>query len=205
MIALPQQNNYEVALEKAWARLRTRPAAELRQLGAEAQGSTGACWALPVLKARFEIDLRRGSIEVAGGAASAWWSILTLHYLLAPVPVAAAGRWISFEEMPDARGYSAPYSGRVIGLFCGTVGRTRDSLLTAAAALGAQTVPGGDAAAQWQVFPHVPLRIVWYAGDDELPPGATFLYGDNVAAILDVEDIVVMAERVVSRLRGKPW
>ena len=204
MITLPKQNNYQVALAEAWKGLRARPAAELSQLAA--QPLAGGRWALPVLKARFELDLERGTVEVAGvGAASAWWSILALHYLLAPVPVAPARRWISFEEMPDGRGYSVPYRGRVGGLFCGTVGRTREELLAAAAALGAEVVADGDAAVQLQVFPLLPLRIVWYAGDDELPPGATFLYGDNVGAILAVEDIVVMAERVVSRLRGKPW
>ncbi len=204
MISLPKQNNYQVALDEAWAALRSRPAAELEQLGAEPLG--GERWSLPVLKARFELDRQRGTVEVAGvGAASVWWSILALHYLQARVPVAAARRWISFEEIPAARGYAAPYRGRVIGLFCGTVGRTRESLLSAAAGQGAEVAGEGEATVELQVFPLVPLRIVWYGGDEELPPGATFLYGDNVAGILAVEDIVVCAERVVARLRGKPW
>jgi hypothetical protein len=58
---------------------------------------------------------------------------------------------------------------------------------------------------RFDVFPLVPLTIVWYGGDEELPPGASFLYQDNVASIFEVEDIVVTAERLVSRLCGKPW
>jgi hypothetical protein len=204
VITLPKQNNYQVALEKAWDALRTRPGSELQQLGAQPQD--GDRWALPVLNARFEFDFERRAVEVAGaGPASAWWSILSLHNLLAPAPVAPVTRWISFEEMPAARAYSGPYRGRVIRPFCSTVGRSREALLAAAAALGAEEISAGDAAVQLPVFPSVPLRIVWYAGDDELPPDATFLYGDNVSALLDVEDIVVCAERLVSRLRGKPW
>lgn len=161
---------------------------------------------MPVLNSRFELDFQRGTVEVAGaGAASVWWSILALHYLLAPVPVVAARRWIGFEEIPAARGYSVPYRGRVTGKFCGTVGRTREGLLVAAAAVGAAVVAEGDATVELQVFPYVLMRIVWYAGDDEFPPGATFLYGDNVAAILAVEDIVVCAECVTARLRGRQW
>jgi len=203
-MTLPKQNNYQVALAEGWAALRGRPAAELEQLGAQSQG--GGRWVLPVLNSRFELDLERGTVEVAGaGAASVLWSILALHYLLAPVPVAPRRRWIGFEEIPAARGYSVPYRGRVVGKFCGTVGRTRETLVAAAAAVGAAVAAEGDAAVELQVFPQVALRIVWYGGDDEFPPGATFLYGDNVATILAVEDIVVCAECVVARLRGKPW
>ena len=141
----------------------------------------------------------------SGAPIGTLWQILALHYLLAAVPVPRSGRQITFEEIPEARGYSGPYTGRVLKLFCATVGRSRDSLLAAARNLQAEIVPGGDLAVRLRVFPQVPLTVAWYEGDEELPPGAAFVYQDNITALLDVEDIVVMAERVVSRLRGKPW
>ena len=207
MVTLPRQNNYEVAADRAWARLLERPADDLRALGAQPVRAAGAGrWALEVLDAQFEIDPAQRTIALLGGGhVGTMWHILALHYLLARLPVPQAARQITFEEIPDARGYAAPYNGRVISLFCATVGRSRETLLAAAERLRAAPAQGGDLAFQLQVFPHVPLDIVWYAGDAELPAGAGFLYADNIAAILDVEDIVVMAERVVSRLRGKPW
>ena len=206
MITLPKQNNYQLAMQQAWQRLALRPPAEIESLGAPPVAAHSRRWDLPVLGARFEIDLDRRYIDVAGAAPPGpMWSILALHYLLAAVPVPPPARQISFEQIPDGRNYSGPYNGRVVRLFCATVGRSRESFLAAAAALGARTVNCGDAAVELPVFPRVPLTIVWYAGDDELPPGASFLYNDNLPSVLDVEDIIVMAERAVSRLRGKPW
>ena len=109
------------------------------------------------------------------------------------------------EQIPEARGYAGPYKGRVVNRFCGTAGRTKEGVLAAAGALGGETLKGGDLSVRIRVFPLVPVTIVWYAADDEFPAGANFLYEDNITAILPVEDIVVTAERLVSRLCGKPW
>jgi len=209
-VDLPRQDNYRLALEKAWDRLEGRPPGDFVRLGAAEAPGKGACVRLPVLEAVFEIDLPNRRMAVAGAPGgsrevSTAWGILALHYLQADVPVPAPTGLVSFEEMPEARGYAAPYRGRVIERFCRTVGRSRESFLSAARALGGQEVSGGDCAVRLMVFPRLPVTIVWYKGDDEFAPGASFLYEDVVSSVLVTEDIVVASERLVSRLCGKPW
>lgn len=206
-IELPRQNNYEIAIAKAWDLLESRASDEFVHLGALPAGD--GCWRLPVLETELTFDRGARTVNVPGAAGageiSHSWKILALHYLLADVPVPRETCQISFESIPEARGYAAPYRGRVVSRFCHTAGRNRETVSTAAASLGGQQVTGGDLAFRLQVFPHVPLTIVWYDGDEELPPGASFLYLDNIQSIMAIEDIVVMAERVVSRLGGKSW
>jgi len=210
-VDLPKQSNYEVALANAWDALSRRSEGELAQLGARKAAGEGR-WRMSVLEGEFEVDVEKRRMTLAGragadggGDVSLVWQILALHYLAAEVPVPAARREIAFEDIPSARGYAGPYNARVIKRFCCTAGRDRGKFEAAAKALGGRTVEGGDLAYELRVFPLAPLTIVWYAGDEELQPGASFIYEDNVASLLDVEDIVVMAERVVSRLGGKPW
>ncbi len=209
-LEMPRQSNYQVAIDKAWSQLDGRNAGDLVRLGAEQAGRLQGVWRLDVLGDSFEIDIpeRRMALAGQGGGAveiSAAWGILVLHYLLAEVPVPAPTGLVSFEQIPEARAYSAPYRGRVIERFCHTVGRSCETFVSAAQALGGQRVAGGDCAMRLLVFPRVPVTIVWYAGDDEFSPGATFLYEDVVSSVLVTEDIVVASERLVSRLCGKPW
>jgi hypothetical protein len=82
------------------------------------------------------------------------------------------------------------------------VGLDRDSLRRAAVALGAKEAPAGDLGFDFQVFPRVAVRLVWYEGDDEMGPSASLLLPGNIESFFCVEDIVVLSERLVARLAG---
>jgi len=46
------------------------------------------------------------------------------------------------------------------------------------------------------------VRLIWRAGEDELPPSAVGLLPDSAEAFLSMEDVVVFSERIVSRPPG---
>ena len=75
----------------------------------------------------------------------------------------------------------------------------------AAIRLGGRAIAAGDVAFDFDIFPRLTLRLVWYAGDDELPPDATLLLPPNIESYFTAEDVVVLSERLVSRLAGQPW
>ncbi len=54
-------------------------------------------------------------------------------------------------------------------------------------------------------FPACTLRLVWHAPDDEFPPAATLLLPANIESYFCIEDVVVLCERLVSRLCGRPF
>ena len=208
-MSLPRQDNYRVALDKAWDAVVLRSAEDLSALGAVR--AEGNAWRLPVLESEFEIDLDAREVTIIDargkpcGEPSMAWRILALHYLIATMPTGAPQRLVSFESIPEARGYAKPYRDRVIGRLCSTVGRDRTTFGGAAEAIGGRAVPGGDLAMRFVVFPRLPVPVVWYAGDDEFPPGANVLFEDCVSGLFAVEDIVVTAERLVSRLCKRTW
>jgi len=156
---------------------------------------------LPVFNGKFGINLAEGRINMTDGSdVSVAWKIIAVHYLQAALPVPGQKGWTSYSELPEVRGYLGVYQKRVVDRLCATAGRDRETFELASEALGGVREKWGDVGFRFQVFPLLPVGIAWYAGDDELPPGASFMYPDNIASILCTEDMVVLAESVVGRL-----
>jgi len=205
------QRNYEQALAGGLEKLRRQAPETLAELGARQVNENR--YELPVLNDAFLVDLETGKVglsdrsdpPVEGATIRLEWQILAVHYLSAPPPWPGFSQWISFADVPGARGYDSVYRGRVLGRLCATVGKHRATLVEAARILGASSVEWGDVGLRFRVFPRVEVIIAWYAGDEELGPGASFVYGDNIASFLSVEDVVVLSERLVSRLQGSSW
>ena len=196
----PPQHNLEIAAELALAVLREQTPEQLAWLGAErAEGG----WRLRVLNSVLCADAATGRVATAAGAeVGPHWRILLLHYLSAagrPPPMPPE---VAFADLASARSYAGVYQQRVIGRLCATAGRQASSLQSAAAALGAHPVPVGDLGFDLEPFPRLTARVIWHAPDEEFAPSATLLFPRNIESFFCVEDVVVLSERLVSRLCG---
>jgi len=198
-----RQDNLQRAEALAFEALSRQSADQILWLGAEGAGTH---WHLPVLEDRLEMDPAARRITTsAGREVSPAWRILLLHYL------ATSGRpeklvpEITFADLPSARTYASVYQRRVISRLCATTGRGAEGFHAAAAALGGRVAAGGDAAFDFAVFPRLAVRLLWHAPDEEFPPSATLLLPRNAEAYLCTEDLVVLSERLVARLGGRPF
>jgi len=208
---LTKQTNYQDAFNAAVDFVRNRETRSLTALGASPIGSN-TC-SLPVLNGVFLVDLSAATVALVKNPGPPLeisplrieWQILALHYLSAPLARPEPSRWISFADIADGRGYDPVYRARVISRLCATAGRDRASFVSASSALSGEPVNFGDQAFQFTVFPKLPVIIAWYQGDDEIGPGASFIYPDNITSFLPVEDIVVLSERLVARIQSGKW
>ena len=199
----PRQRPYDEAFRIGIERLRQRSAEDVARLGARYEEGIIR---LPVLNVEFHVNPQAAEILLADGAAvGVWWSVLSVHYLLAEPSGRPDDRLVGFPDLTEARTYNDPYKGRALRRLEATVGRERESLERAALALGGEPADFGDASYRFQVFPLVPVWLVWHEGDDEFPPACTLLYKENILDYMSVEDVVVTAERLAGRLGGKPW
>lgn len=209
----PPQRNYEEAAARALMLVRKQPAEELEWLGARRVGDR---WELPILDDVLTVELQGGAVrDSAGRPVGPWWRVLALHYLAVPDRPKQEAPATTFADLPSGRSYVPVYRQRVIERLCRTAGRDRKTLRRAGEVLGGKvlrdsaesgsapgTPPAGDLVFEFQVFPRVQFRVVWFAGDEELAPSASVLMPGNIESFLPLEDIVVLSERLIARLGG---
>jgi hypothetical protein len=200
---LSPQKNLDRASELGFEALATQSHEQMVWLGAAPSGTD---WRLPVLEDSLSVNLAsRRVVTCAGRGVGPHWRILVLHYLAVRSQPAPEPPAVTFADLPTARSYAEVYRQRTTARLCATVGRGLEGLRARAVALGGRSVPGGDAAFEFDVFPRVTLQLVWHAPDDEFPPSATILLPANLECYFVAEDIVVLSERLVARLCGRPF
>ena len=188
----------------AFEAVASQPEEQLVWLGAQ---RVGDAWRIAVLGDAFDVELAARRVTTSTGQAVALpWRILALHYLAITSRPERRDPAVTFADLPTARSYAGVYHGRVIARLCATAGRDADTLRAAAAALGGRDIDAeGDAAFDFDLFPRVSARLVWHAPDEEFPPSATLLLPANIESYFSIEDIVVLSERLVARLGGRPF
>ena len=198
---LEPQDNLQRATALAFEAVQRQTAEQMAWLGASPSKDL---WRLPILNTAANVDLAARRITTTGGQeVNPAWCVLLLHYLaIAGRPDTRAPE-IVFADLPTARSYAGVYHQRAIGRLCGTAGRNVEKLRAAAMALGGRTVRGGDAAFDFDVFPRLCLRVIWYAADEEFAPSATLLLPANIESYFCIEDVVVLSERMVAWLGGR--
>ena len=199
----PRQDNLDVATKLAMESLAKQTNEQLLWLGAQ---DIGNAWHVPVLNKTLEVNTATGTVAFTDGQdVGPHWRILVLHYLAIRTQPEQQEPETTFAHLPAAQAYSQVYRGRVLGRLCATAGRDARTLADAANSLAGRPVDAqtGDLAFDFDLFPRLTIRLIWHAPDEEFGPAATLLLPANIEAYFCIEDIVVLSERLVSRLEGR--
>ena len=124
-----------------------------------------------------------------------------LRYLLEGSRTPWNGQWLTFREMPWGELYIKPYTGRVLTRAAWTFGPRLDAFRKASEALGADSVPHGDAGYRFQLLPGLYMQILAWEPDEEFPPNAQVLYSDNFQSMA-AEDRVVAGDILISTIKA---
>lgn len=190
------------ALEVAWKRLlEKQPALSCAGSLASYDGNARE-YALEVLGKphRVALDGRR-VLAPDGTDAPPPLPILLLHYLAATQPLPLTGELISFRELEGGELYYVAYEGRAIRPLREKFGPDPPLLLKAGQAISARPFRLGHASIEVPLFPRVPIYVVVWAGDEEVPSSANVLFDSTIREQMHTEDVAVAASLVASRLR----
>jgi hypothetical protein len=147
---------------------------------------------LPELKFKDETDSKK-EVPIQE-------QILILHYMLSPAVPFLSGNWVSYREIPGASFYYSAFVKRAIDPLKEVFGQNAKGLLRAGEILGGQSIDTGDVGYEFRLLPHVPVRLILWAGDDEFPAEANMVFAENIKEILSPEDIAWLAGMLVYRL-----
>ena len=137
-----------------------------------------------------------------GGAAEAPLrdKILMLHYFTGAKGTPATGKSIAYKQLLGGISYFCAFSQRAIAPLVKNFGKSPELLIKAAADLGGHEANHGDVSITVNAFPRVPITLVLWRGDEEVPPNGNILFDANISDYLSTEDVTVLCETIIWRL-----
>jgi len=155
---------------------------------------------VPFLADTYIIDRENQKVFKNKTEAGDYFSILILHYLSGVKDIPLSGKMLSFKDLPSGLFYFSAFRQRSLQPLIETFGKRPGSLLAAGEALRAEKIAQGDAGITVKVFPMLPLSIIIWKGDEELPPEATILFDATASQRLETEDLSTAAGMLVRKL-----
>jgi hypothetical protein len=130
--------------------------------------------------------------------------ILLLRYLCKGVYKPAGGQRYSYHEVPWGNTYFRQFEGRVLKraayTFSGALESFRQKVESSR--ILAERIPQSDAGYRFMFLDGFFVTLMLYAGDDEFPPSAQMLFDDNFIGAFSAEDMAVVGEIVIQRLKS---
>ena len=182
---------YEISLNMAWKELNELVLPQICSLS--------------LLADTYEIRIAEKTVVLQPSSVRAEedLSVLILRYLIgiSKRGFHPHGEWISFKETDGGKLFWPNFSERAIKplVECfkedpnGTIRILMESL-------SGRTVEGGDVAIEVETFPGVFVRILFWRGDEELPPAATMLFDRGLTEVCIMEDVAVLLTLVAETI-----
>ncbi|MDR0709851.1 MAG: DUF3786 domain-containing protein [Spirochaetaceae bacterium] len=130
--------------------------------------------------------------------------ILILRYLCEGRYYSDTGKRLSYNEVPWGPVYYRNFDGRCLKRLAYGFGNDIPRfkrIIESAPGLKAEKLPQGDAGYRIEFLSGLFISLILYAADDEFPPSAQILFDDNFVFAFTAEDLAVVGEVVIDRLK----
>ncbi len=125
---------------------------------------------------------------------------LVLDYVLFGDGSKPAGRWLSFAELPHGTFYAQAFQRYSGDELVRRLNGDRRAFTRGAERLGGKPLDFGDAAYSFFALPHIPLAVVWWDGEEEIPPKATVLFDAVAPKYLPPEGLAILGRMLCRRI-----
>ena len=197
------RDSHDEALNQAWARLAgANPVILAANSGATLKPDTSQLL-LRVLDSECVVDIGSRTIAYSRGASdevSPHLKVLLLHYLEGSGNAQLANRLVTYRDFEGGALYYSAFKSRTIDVIVKEFGQRPDLLKHLGAAIRAESLTMGSVSFKAYFFPKMPIVVVLWVGDEEVPASANLLFDANAGRILPTEDISVMGGLLCSRL-----
>lgn len=126
--------------------------------------------------------------------------VLILHYLSLAKGAPLTSRIISYRDLPDGNIYLPSFTKRAIRPLIDNFGGSYKKLIQEARKFGGRQASYGDVSVIIEAFPHVPVFLVLWRGDEEFPIEANILFDSSISDYLYPEDINVLCQTITWKL-----
>ncbi len=195
-------NNYLKACEDWRLRFLTMDQAQLKEKLPELE-DTGDYLSLSLFDRKFGVHKESGHIvTLADLKAAERISQLNIYTLFGFVKPGARflDNWVPFRELSGASPFSSAFEKHVLTPFAETFCGQAEQLAAACEALGGVRLGHSEVGYQLASFACIPLRFLFWDGDDEFPAQGNILYDRSANDFIHVESTVSLAMEGIERL-----
>lgn len=192
-ISIPKQRNYEISKERALKALSSYTPSEL-------VAKTGGILEGNFLKLNFykwevKFNLTSKELTIPENLKTPSTENLILHYIAYAEGESPKNNWINFYQIKDATLYLPVFNKRTISIINKAV-KDFESWRKKCEALGGEnySFTSSSYAYRFFAFPLVPILIVYYEGDEDIPSELKFMFDVSVTKNLSAEDVVVASQ-----------
>jgi hypothetical protein len=157
---------------------------------------------LRYLNQDYNINIKQADVSLIRSAKeiSLRDKILLLHYFVQAKGTPLTQKQITYRDLPGGLVYFPTFTKRTVQPLVETFGDIPRNVIKAGEPLGASNAYMGDASLMIDAFPRVPVYLLLWASDTELPPGGNILFNSSIVDYLNSEDVTVVCETIVWRL-----
>jgi hypothetical protein len=195
---------YAEALREAWDEIVTRDIASLaRSAGASSADLARRVFVISVTGTDCEVDFGQRSMHYLSPERKPLrteMQVLVLHYMLGSHKGDVTGRMVTFREFEGGAVYFPAFKKRTLELLTGTFGNSPALLSKAGQMMSGEPLDTGSSSVRVWFFPKVPVDVIVWQGDDEVPASANMLFDEGTGKMLPTEDISWLATALCYRL-----
>lgn len=191
--SLPEQKNYEISKHRALKELEQYDVQALSLKTSASLFSDHIVFYFFIWQIKFYPSTKL--LDMPPSIISKSTEGLILHYLAYSKGIKPKNEWINFYQIKDASLYLPVFNKRTINIIQYKVKSLQD-FVEKCKKLGGEEFDftSSGKAFKFNAFPLVPLLLVYYEGDEDIPSELKFMFDSTVTFNLSAEDVVVTAQ-----------
>ena len=188
-------------LDKAWDDLLHIDMLQLSRTAGADKVDEGSC-SIRFFATPYQVDRAKRVVSRIDGERPVhrFIAALILHYLIGAKDTEPTGKMLTFRELPGGEVYYDAFYRRAIQPLAADIGPRPQLLLERAKRVGGERMDFGDASVRIAVFPRIPVVVVAWMGDEEVPSSANMLFDSTASAHLHTEDLAAIGDLVADSL-----
>jgi hypothetical protein len=196
-----KKKDFELAFKKSWDDLQSKDPKDVARNSLAEYDETESIFTLKFMGTEYRIKRDERAVgDSAGRRTNPFYAFLIVHYLVGAKDIPLANEHISFRELYGGDVYYAAFKSRAIDFIRREFESRPDELIQKGIEMGGEKADLGDFSVTIPVLPRIPLTIVLWLGDDEVPTSANVLLDKTAGEHLHTEDIAAISEELARRL-----
>ncbi|MDO4541288.1 MAG: DUF3786 domain-containing protein [Bacillota bacterium] len=156
----------------------------------------------PLFNREFKVNIHTGDITAPNGEKpTSYQQMFIYHHLIeAKEGAELKGEYVTIAGIKDAWVHQRAFENAGTRPLAGEFSGRPQDFKKAGDILGAESISGGDGAFILKALPMIPLKIIFWDGEEGIPAAANILFDPSITDFTHPEDVIGLGEAAADLL-----